>query len=179
MTELTGKITPEQALAVVERLCARGGDIRDAVVAEATSLLTEFSLEDTADEVFDALDLIDIQDCRDLARLPAPDDGPTSVEEAAGDIIEEDLQPFFDQVERYHDLGMPVEEARYCQGVVLGIYRFGEESEAEIKDLVGDLPLDCADDLLNAWRRRNPDKAAIVQMEAFLTERCPKLAGRG
>jgi len=176
MTDLTGKITPEQALLVVERLCARGGDIRAAVIAEATGLLTEFSLEDTADEVFDALDLIDIQDCRDLARAH---DGRSSVEEAAADIIEEDLQPFFDQVERYHDLGMTAEEARYCQAVVLGIYRFGEESEAEIKALAADLPLEYAVSLLDGWRRRNPDKAAVAAMDAFLKERCPKLSGRG
>lgn len=177
MTDLTGKITPEQALVVLERLWDRGGDLRDAVAAETTTLLTEFSIDDTADEVFDALDLIDIQDCRDLARAH---DGGTSVEDAAADIIEEDLQPFFDQVERYHDLGMTAEEARYCQAVVLGICRFDEESEAEIKALAADLPLECATSLLEGWRRRNTDKAAVAAMDAFLRERCPKLAaGRG
>ena len=177
MNDVIGKITSEQALLIVERLCRKGGDLRDAIVAEAMRLLSEFSLEGTADEVFDALDLIDIQDCWDQAGSSR--DGYTSPEDAAVDIIEEELQPFFDQVERYHDLGMTAQEATYCQAVVLGIYRFEEGSEAEIKALAADLPLEYAGSLLDGWRRRNPDKAAVGDMDAFLKENCPKLAARG
>jgi hypothetical protein len=174
MNDVTGKITSEQALLIVERLCRKGGDIRDAIVAEALSLLSEFSLDGTADEVFDALDLIDIQDCWDLAG--PSHDGCTSPEEAAVDVIEEELQPFFDQAERYHDLGMTAEEATYCRGVVLGIYRFEQESSSEIKALAADLPAEYAATLLEDWRKRNPDKAGIAAMEAFVREKCPKWA---
>ncbi|MBO0752193.1 MAG: hypothetical protein J2P53_08785 [Bradyrhizobiaceae bacterium] len=175
MKDVTGKITSEQALLIVERLCRKGGDVRDAIVAEAMRLLSEFSLDDIAAEVFDALDLIDIQDCWDLAG--GSRDGYTSPEEAAADIIEEELQPFFDQAERYHDLGMTTEEATYCQGVVLGAYRFAQESEAEIKGLAGDLPAEYAGSLLEEWRKRNPDKTGVAAMEAFVRERCAKWAG--
>jgi hypothetical protein len=175
MNDVTGKITSEQALLIVERLCRKGGDIRDAIIAEAMSLLSEFSLDGTADEVFDALDLIDIQDCRDLAGSSR--DGYTSPEDAAVDVIEEELKPFFDQVERYHDLGMTDQEATYCKGVLLGIYRFAMESKAEIKDLAVDLPAEYAGTLLDEWRKRNPDKAGVAAMETFVRERCPKWAG--
>jgi hypothetical protein len=174
MTDVTGKITSEQALLIIERLCRKGGDVRDTIIAEAMSLLSEFSLDHVADEVFDALDLIDIQDCWDQAGSHR--DGYTSPEEAAADIIEEELQPFFDQVERYHDLGMIAEEATYCRAAVLGIYRFQQESQAEIKALAMDLPADYAGTLLDEWRKRNPDKAGIAAMEAFVREKCPKWA---
>ena len=175
MNDVTGKITSEQALLIVERLCRKGGDVRDAIVAEAMNLLSEFSLDGTADEVFDALDLIDIQDCWDLAGNHR--DGYTSPEEAAVDIIEDELQPFFDQVERYHDLRLIPQEATYCMGVLLGIYRFEQESDAEIKGLAADLPAEYAGTLLDDWRKRNPDKAGVAEMEAFVRERCPKWAG--
>lgn len=175
MTDVTGKITSEQALLIVERLCRKGGDVRDAIVAEALSLLSEFSLDDIAGEVFDALDLIDIQDCWD--RAGSHRDSYASPAEAAVDVIEEELQPFFDQVERYHDLGMTDEEAAYCKGVVAGVYRFQQESEAEIKALAEDLPADYAGALLDDWKKRNPDKAGVAAMEAFVRERCPKWAG--
>jgi hypothetical protein len=173
MNDVTGKITSEQALLIVERLCRKGGAVRDAIVAEAMSLLSEFSLDEVADEVFDALDLIDIQDCRDRAC----DGSHTSPAEAAVDVIEEELQPFFDQAERYHDLGMTEQEAAYCRGVLLGIYRFEQESEAEIKHLAADLPRAYAGTLLDDWRKRNPDKAGAAAMEGFVRERCPKWAG--
>ena len=146
MTDVIGKLTAEQALEIVERLCRKGGDIRDAVVAEAMNLLTQFSLEETADEVFDALDLIDVQDCFDQAE--SSHEGDTSPREAALDIFEEELQPFFDQVERYHELGMGEQEATYCMAVVLGIYRFVHESKSEFKKLAAEIPADCAGDLL-------------------------------
>ncbi len=174
MNDVTGKITAEQALIIVERLCRKGGDVREAIVAEAISLLSEFTLDGTADEVFDALDLMDIQDCWDQAG--GTRDGYTSPEEAAVDMVEEELQPFFDQVERYHDLGMIEQEATYCMGVLLGIYRFESESESEIKKLAEDHPAECAVGLLDEWRARNPDKAAIAAMDAFIRERCSKWA---
>src|SRR5262249_23095317 len=148
--------------------------IRDAVVAEATSLLAEFSLDEIADEVFDALDLVDVQDCWD--RAGGSREGYPSPDEAAADLIEEELQPFFDQVERYHELGMPEQEARYCMAVVLGIYRFEHESKSEFKQWAADIPAECAANLLQEWRKRDPEQARIDAMHAFIRERCPKWA---
>ncbi len=176
MNDVTGKITSEQALLIVERLCRKGGDVRDAIVAEAISLLSEFTLDEIADEVFDALDLVDVQDCWDLAGA-SPDGSHTSPADAAVDVIEEELQPFFDQAERYHDLGLTGEEATYCRGVLLGIYRFQQESESEIKKLAADIPVECAGALLDEWRKRNADKAAAAAMEGFVRDKCPKWAG--
>jgi hypothetical protein len=174
MTDVIGKLTSEQALEIVERLCRKGGDIRDAIVAEAVSLLTEFSLDDIAEEVFDALDLIDVQDCFDQAG--ASRDGEASPDEAAADMIEEELQPFFDQVERYHELGMGEQEATYCMAVILGIYRFEHESKSEFKQWAGDAPADFASTLLEDWRSRNPQQSAIDAMDAFIRKRGPKWA---
>jgi hypothetical protein len=176
MNDVAGKLTSEQALLIVERLCRKGGDLRDTIVAEAISLLSEFSVDEIAGEVFDALDLIDIQDCRDRAGA-ACDGSTTTPAEAAVDVIEEELQPFFDQVERYHDLAMAEQEAAYCMGVLLGIYRFEQESDAEIKHLAADLPRAYAGTLLDDWRKRNADKAGAAAMEGFVRERCPKWAG--
>jgi hypothetical protein len=174
MTDVIGKLTSEQALEIVERLARKGGDIRDAVVAEAMKVLTQFSLDDVAQEVFDALDLIDAQDCFDQAGSSR--DGYTSPDEAAVDIIEEELQPFFDQVERYHELGMGEQEATYCMAVILGVYRFEHESKSEFKKLAADLPAECAGNLMEDWRGRNPEQAGIDAMYAFIRERCPKWA---
>jgi hypothetical protein len=174
MTDVIGKLTAEQALEIVERLCRKGGNIREAVVAEAMKLLTEFSLDDVAEEVFDALDLIDVQDCFDQAGSSR--DGDASPDEAAVDIIEEELQPFFDQVERYHELAMAEQEATYCMAVVLGIYRFAHESKSEFKKLAAEIPAECAGNLLEDWRARNPDQGGIDAMYRFIRERCPKWA---
>ena len=103
MDDVISKLTPAQALKIVERLGRKGGKIREAVLTEAMNVLTEIDVDETADEVVAALESIDVQDCWD--RSGNSRDGYTSPDEAAAEIIEEELQPFFDQVERYHEMG--------------------------------------------------------------------------
>jgi hypothetical protein len=174
MKDVIGKLTAGQALKIVERLYRKGGEIREAVVAEAMNLLAEFSVDETAGEVFDGLDLIDVQDCWD--RSGGSREGYTSPDEAAVDLIEEELQRFFDQVERYHELDMPEQEAAYCMAVILGIYRFEHESKSEFKNWAEHIAAECAGNLLHEWRERKPGPAAIDAMQAFIRERCPKWA---
>jgi hypothetical protein len=65
MDDLASKLTPEQALKVVVRLTQAGSQIREAVLAVVMSILTEIDLDEVADDVFLALDSIDVQDCWD------------------------------------------------------------------------------------------------------------------
>jgi len=174
MSDVIGKLTSEQALKIVKRLSRKGGMIREAIVTEAMNVLSEFSPDETADEVFDVLDSIDVQDCWD--RAGGSRDGYTSPDEAAVDIVEEALQPFFDQIERYHELDMPEQEAAYCRGVILGIYRYEQESKSEFKEWAQDIPDECAGYLLARWRERNPAQAGINAMHTFIRERCPNWA---
>ena len=174
MDDMISKLTAEQALKILERLGRKGGKIREAVVTEAMNVLTEIDLDETADEVFVALDAIDVQDCWD--RSGSSRDGYTSPDEAAVEIIEEKLQPFFDQVERYHELGMPEQEAAYCMGVIFGIYRYQRESTSEFSEWSVDIPTECAGLLLDRWRERNREKASINAMHEFIRERCPEWA---
>jgi hypothetical protein len=176
MQDVIGKLTPEQALNIVERLSRKGGTIREAVVAEAMNVLTEIDLDETADEVFVVLDSIDVQDCWD--RSGGSRDGYTSPDEAAAEIIEEELQPFFDQTDRYHELEMPEQETVYCMGVILGIYRYERESKSEFKEWSADIPVEWAGSLLDRWRERNQEKSTAGVMQEFIRERCPEWVER-
>ena len=172
MRDVIGKLTSAEALEIIERLCRKSGELRETIAAEAMNLLEEVNLDDIADEVLDSLDSIDVQDCWDQAG--GSSEGYTSPDEAAFDLFEEELQPFFDQVERYHELDMPEQEAAYCMAVILGLYRFEHESKSEFKQWAEDIPADCAGNLLEEWRERNPEQARIDAMHAFIRERCPK-----
>ena len=122
------------------------------------NVLTEIDVGETADEVIAALESIDVQDCWD--RSGNSRDGYTSPEEAAAEIIEEELQPFFDQVERYHEMDLPEQETAYCMGVIFGIYRYERESKSEFRKWSEDIPAECGGFLLDKWRERNRKKAS-------------------
>jgi hypothetical protein len=105
---------------------------------EAMKVLAEIELDAMAEDVLVVLDSIDVQDCWD--RSGSSRDGYTSPDEAADENIAEELQPFFEQVERYHELGMPDQEATYCMGVLFGIYRYERESKSEFRECSVDIP---------------------------------------
>jgi hypothetical protein len=171
MHDVIQKLTPRQAFEVVLRLRDRGGAIHDAVLAEARDVLIRLDLDEIADDVFVALDSINVQDCWD--RAGSSSDGYTSPDEAAGELIEESLQPFYDQARRYHELEMTEEEATYCKGVILGIYRYEQESKSEFLECAVDIPSDCADVVLDGWRIRGQNSTATAAMSQFIRDRCP------
>jgi hypothetical protein len=172
--DLIEKLTAEQALKIVERLCRKEGKIREAAIAEAMNVLIEINSHDTAEEVFDVLNSIDVQDCWD--RSGRSRHGYTSPDEAAVEIVEEALQPFFDQAERYHELGMPDQEAIYCMGVIFGIYRYDRETISEFRQWCEDIPGECAGFLLDRWRARNREKGGLSAMYEFIHKHCPEWA---
>jgi hypothetical protein len=117
MDEVIKKLTAEQALEVVKRLSEKGGKIREAVLAEAKNLLMAVDADETAEEVFFVLDSIDVQDCWD--RSGKSRYGYTEPSEAAVELVEEELQPFYDQAIRYRELDMAEQDTTYCMGVIL------------------------------------------------------------
>jgi hypothetical protein len=141
------------------------------VLTEAMDVLTDIDVDATADEVFSALDSLDVTDCWE--RSGSSHDGYTSPDEAAGEMIDEELHPFLEQVGRYHDLGMPEQEAAYCKGVLLGLYRYAHESKSEFSEWSVDFPAEYGDRLLSDWRKRNRGKEKTSLMNEFVRARCP------
>ena len=174
MDDVIKKLTAEQAFEVVKRLSEKGGEIRKAVLAEAKNLLMAVDVDETADEVFCVLDSIDVQDCWD--RSGKSRYGYTEPSEAAVELVEEELQPFYDQAKRYRELGMAEQETTYCMGVILGIYRYEHESKSEFRKWCEDVPIECAGFLLDIWRERNQGTAPAQAMDKFIRNRCPKWA---
>jgi hypothetical protein len=174
MDEMIKKLTAEQALEVVKQLSEKGGEIGEAVLAEARKLLMAVDVDEIADEVFSVLDSIDVQDC--WAKSGKSRYGYTEPSEAAVELVEEELRPFYDQAKRYQELGMAAQETTYCKGVILGIYRYEHESKSEFRKWCEDVPLECAGYLLDIWRERNKSTAAGQAMNEFIQSRCPKWA---
>jgi hypothetical protein len=174
MKKLLSQLTGEQALAVLLRLAAGKGAVAEAVLAEAKRVLAAVDVEGIANEVFGQLDGIPVQNCWD--RAGSHRDGYTEPDEAAEQLVEEKLQPFVDQIERHHSMGMAQQERETCMGVILGIYRYEKESDSEFKDWCTDIPAGFASGVLDDWRRRNRASSARTAMDEFILQRCPDWA---
>jgi len=158
MNDLISKLTGEQAIDVLCRLTKESGAVADAALADAKRVLAAVDIDEIADQVFSQLDMIDVQDCWD--RSAATRHGYTSPEDAAMELIDEELQTFHDQMKCYRELGMDEQERDYCIGAILGLYRYEQESKSEFKDWCEDIPLCCAESILEEWRKQNGSPSA-------------------
>ena len=174
MGDILAQLTPEQALEVVRRLYKRDKNIRQAIMEEAKSVLEAIDVDETAEEVFFMLDSIDVQDLWD--RSGAGRDGYSSPGEEAVEMMEEELAPFFEQVRRYQQLRMFPQAQTYCMGVLLGIYRFDQESKSEFREWAVDIPLECFGYLLDEWRKGCESSTAGTEMDEFVKNSCPNWA---
>jgi hypothetical protein len=171
MSGLISSLTGEQAYEVVVRLAKQGGAVAEAVMAAAKGVLNAVDVDEIAEDVFDALDGIEVEECWD--RAGASRDGYTSPDEAAYELVEEALEPFAEQIRQYRKLKMLERERESCQGVVLGAYRYEQESTSAFKDWCQEAHLSCAGNLLDAWRKRTADPSAKAAMDEFIRQRCP------
>lgn len=174
MQEIISKLTPDQALEIIEHLAAKGGRGCDMILKEAEKLLKSVDYEKIADEVFSELDFLDVEDLWDKSGPGRY--GYTSPDEMAVEMIENELNPFYIQTDKYYDLGMHDEEKAYCKGVILGVYRFENESDSEFKDWAEDVSIECAGYLLDKWRKRTKEPLTIQEMNDFITQSCPNWA---
>jgi len=134
-------------------------------------LLSEVDQEGVAREVYLLLDSIDVQDCWDRAGKHRQ--GYVHEDEVAYELIQEVLRPFDDQIAQYRQSEMYLQEMRYTQGVVAGLYRYHKESGSEFKDWCMDLPESFAEDIMQSWHKRNAQNPEALQaMAAYLEERC-------
>jgi hypothetical protein len=165
-------LSSEQALQVLRGLVAKGGDVADAVIAEAVALLSEVDREAVAHEVFILLDSIDVQDCWDRAGKHRH--GYVHEDEVAYELIQEVLRPFDDKIAQYRQTAMELQEMQYTQGVVTGLYRYYNDSGSEFKDWCVDMPESFAQEIHESWRKRNAkNPEACRVMAAYLEECCP------
>ena len=172
--DVLAQLTPEQALEIVRRLYEKNVDIRMAVMEEANSVLEAIDCDEIAEDVFFALDSLDVQDLWDNSG--ARRNGYISPDEAAVEIIENELEPFFEQVRRYHKLKMFPQAQACCMGVLQGIYCFDQESKSQFKDWAVDIPIECFGYLLGKWRKDCQSSTTATEMDEFVRNSCPNWA---
>ena len=62
MKDILLNISPEQAYSILERLWDRGGDIQKTIQMEAKNILISVDIDEVAQDIFFALDFIDVHD---------------------------------------------------------------------------------------------------------------------
>jgi len=167
-------ITSDQAVHILKALWEKRSDLRETIVKEAEGLLEYVDPDEIADDVFFALESIDVHELWD--RSGSRRDGYTSPEDMAMEMVEEELVSFTDQISRYHDLGRHEEAKLYCMGVLKGLYRFDKEAKSEFRDWASDVAGEYFQFILNNWEKQKENKRFTDEMGEFIKMNCPKWA---
>ncbi|MFZ2658640.1 MAG: hypothetical protein WAX69_27150 [Victivallales bacterium] len=168
-------MSPEQALKILKRLARSSPKIKKQIEIEAKKNLKEIDIEAICDDVYLALDGIDVEEFWD--RSGSTRHGYSAPEDMAVEMIEEELMPYNEEVIRLFEMGMTREAKLYCMGVLKGIYRYNQESKSEFKDWAEDVPGECFGYLLGAWRERTTDEDDIREMDEFIEKEMRKVGG--
>ena len=168
------KISPEQALEILRRLVRNDPKIKKQIEKEAEEILRDIDVEEICEEVYSALDGIDVEELWD--RSGHSRHGYSAPEDMASEMMEEELEPFNNEVLKYIEMGMTDEARLYCMGVLKGIYQYEQESKSEFKDWAADIPGECFGGLLLEWKKKSGDQDNFKKMGEFIEGECSKWA---
>ena len=165
-------ITPDDAFVILQTLAKEDKHIAKRIEQLVLEYLSDVDLEGVTDEVYSALDLIDVHDLWDNAGSTR--DGYVDPTELAWEMFEDALQPFLEEFKKYQRLFMPSEAKYLCMGILQVIYRFSKESNSEFKDWAVDAPGEYFSITLEKWQNACKNSEDLKEMEAFIQENCPK-----
>jgi len=152
-------LSPPETQVVLARLLAAHPELTSEVQEIAKSMLASVSAELLADEVENALTSVGIEDLG--GRAGRHEWGYVEPNEAAGELLEEALEPFLADLKRHIELELEIEALEIVKGILIGLYR--------IRDAAGDVL---------EWVPDFPEDAAMTVVEAWETGRGTKRAGR-
>jgi len=168
--DIINNISPTEALKILRQITKTDKNLKKKIIELAEDLFRDVDVDDICENVFDALDMIDVHELWD--RAGPKTDGYTSPEDMSVEMFEEALEPFVQEMQRLLDLKMHQEAKLYCMGILKGIYQYEEDSESEFKDWASDVPGESFGYILGEWgkNRNNKDKK---EMKDFIKKEFP------
>ena len=114
-------LSAAEKAAVLDELLAARPDLRQPAEAYAAQVMSGADRPAVADDVEDALQGLGIEELNIRAGY-RPGRGYVHPAEAAGEILDEALRPFLDDLQRRDDLGMRSAAVELAAGILLGLY---------------------------------------------------------
>ena len=141
--------------------------IAKKIEALANKNICNIDIADLANEVFLALDSLDVEELWENSgpgRYGYEDPG-----EVAHEMVGAALESFNDKLLNYRKLGLHHEEKLYCMGILKGIDMYTNNSQSEFKDWATDSPGVFFDDILDDWKKNCKASRYINEMDEFLS----------
>lgn len=144
----------------------------------AADLVSEVAAEDGADEVYDAVTSIGLDDLND--RAGSHSWGYVEPSEAACELLEESVEDVMDRMKRALELGQLDAAINTCLGIVTGLYRAKGVKSDDVLGWDPDFSANHACYTVEVFMRSCPEQLrqkTRIRLGETLQEQCPQWTG--
>lgn len=166
--EIIDQLSPDDALSILKTLADADEQIARRIAEIAVDYLSKVDLEKEAGVLYDELNLLEVEEVWD--RAGSTRHGYVEPHEAAYEMVEEVIEPYLEQLKKYHKLGMNTEANRMCMGLLLGLYEFERESTSEFKNWAPDASSVFAWEAVDVWKAGPPNRADVAAVKTFIKD---------
>lgn len=131
-------------------------EIQDKITIETEYLLKKCDPDEICEEVLETLNLIDTDTLFD--RSGPSSHGYHDPSEMAMILIEEAIEPFQDQMNRYFEMQMQDKSMEYCKSILKALYTFDKEADSEFSEWTTDCAGEEFYSVLKNWNKKNSKK---------------------
>lgn len=151
-----GSLAASESAEVLETLLGRHPDLRREAEQIARDLLADLEPESIAASVAESVLTCDLGDLG--ARAGRQVYGYVDETDEAWEILEEAMQPFQDDLQRYIDLDMQDKAVLLCSAIVSGLYEIGSGPEDAVLGYAPDFPMATAGETVAFLARESRKK---------------------
>ncbi len=155
------QLEPGESRELLQRLLDAHPELRKEAERMARGLLGEAAFDSIAEEVQYDVESVSLEDLN--SRAGRHEWGYTEPTEAAWELLQEAVDPYLDDMQRYIDLKLEKEALEICKGIILGLYRIRANESGEVLGWAPDFPAEHAGWVLERWTRGTdkPGRAAL------------------
>jgi hypothetical protein len=166
--KIINNLSPEDTLVILQQLAAQDEKLAAKIASLALAYLSDVDAEEIAETLRYELESLTPEEVWDRAGNTRY--GYVETAEAAEQRIEEVLEPYLEEMRKYHQTGLALEAQQMCQGLLLGFYEFEHHSKTEFKGWSVDSPVYFALEVLTVWLEGEVEMQQRQEMQAFIDE---------
>lgn len=173
-SDVLARLTPPEFGAVLRILLERHKDLRAETERIATELMAVPSLNDIAENVFEAVTSLDLDDLN--SRAGKTQWGYVEPSEAAWELLEESVADTISDMKRRMELGLTDAATTICCGIVKGLNKAEDVHSDGVLDWATDFPAEEAGHAVAEFMSVCPTKirqSARSRLLAILSEHVP------
>ena len=161
-------ITADQAFRVLALLLDENPKLIPKAALIAKTLLSDVDEEEICTDVCNALSVLDVHDLWEQSGRTRH--GYVDPCELSYEMMEEKIEPFLDEMERYFDRKMVDDAHVYCRGIIRGICVYMSEEAGEFADWAVDNDDGLTYDVIERWKTKNQKPEIIADLETWRIE---------